>query len=285
MDAFPIVRIPTPGLERPVRIAHITDVHIGKFTEDDPSAPLLRERMEELYGKWGRDFEDHLGALLRRAGEGQADAVFLTGDAVNFPAPSAIEFTRALFDSCPCPVFFISGNHDWTFPYQQPCDNALRITQLPLAAPLFHEGAAVGYSVQDLWGLQVLSVDNSTYQIDAEQLAFVRQRLGRGIPTVILMHIPITQQLLRERAIAFWGQPILMGADMNAEARRQWNVEKPATETADFVSLLRAAPNLRAVFCGHVHFEHEEQFSPAAMQYVGAPAYEGGIRFFEFQPA
>ena len=285
MDALQITRIPTPGLERPVRIAHITDVHIGKVADDDPEAAMLRDRMEGLYGQWGRDFESYFGQLLRRAEEERTDAIFLTGDAVNFPTPAAVEFTRALIERFPRPVYFISGNHDWTFPYQPRCNNALRIAQLPLAAPLFHDGAAVGYDVRDLGGIQVLSVDNSTYQIDAVQLAFVRQRLGRGSPSVLLMHIPITQPVLRERTIAFWGQPILMDDEMDAEARRQWNVEEPAPETAEFINLLRASPNLRGVFCGHVHFGHEETFSPAAMQYVGAPGFEGGIRLFEFEPA
>ena len=112
MNPTPISKIPAPGLKRPVRIAHITDSHIGNFSENDPGAGLMKERMEELYGKWGRDFERYLGQLLQRAGEERADAVFLTGDAINFVTSAAIDFTSSLFGRAPCPIYFISGNHD-----------------------------------------------------------------------------------------------------------------------------------------------------------------------------
>jgi len=101
----------------------------------------------------------------------------------------------------------------------------------------------------------------------------------------LLMHIPLEQPVLRERTVAFWRQPIIMGAEFDPEIRRQWSVEEPVPETAEFIELLRAAPNLHGIFCGHVHFGHEERLSATAMQYVGAPCFEGGMRFFEFQPA
>jgi len=286
MNISPVTKIPAPGLSRPVRIAHITDMHIGKFSDNDPGVAEMRGRMDHLCDKWGRDFEDHLEKILGHAWEQNVDAIFATGDIMDFPSPDSIHFVQSLFQRSPCPVFFISGNHDWNFPGQHPCDNTLRAAQLPLAAPLFLDGAAVGFDARQIGGLQILTVDNSTYQIDAAQLAFAQKHLGpESPPTVLLVHIPVTQLLLRERTIAFWGQPILMGDVMPAEIRRQWNVETPTPETAEFISLLRATPNLRAIFTGHVHFQHEEPFTPAAAQYVGTPGFEGGIRLFEFHPA
>ena len=91
--------------------------------------------------------------------------------------------------------------------------------------------------------------------------------------------------VLRERTVAFWRQPILMGAEMDEKIRGEWSVETPVPETTEFIELLRAAPNLCGIFCGHVHFAHDEVFSPTTTQYVGAPAFEGAMRFFEFQPA
>ena len=281
----PITGIPAPGLRQPVRIAHITDSHIGQFSQDDPRAVGMRERMEDLYGKFGRDYENRLAELFQRAADARADAIFMTGDLLDFPAPPSLDLARSLIKNSPCPVFFIPGNHDWNFPRQSPCTNVLRAAQRPLIASLFHDAVAVGHGASDIQGLQVLYIDNSTYQIDPEQLAFTRQRLLRGIPTALLIHIPITQPGLHGRTTAFWGQPILMGAEMEEEARRGWNVETPVPGTGEFIALLSATPHLRGIFSGHVHFGHEEPFSPTAAQYVGTPAFEGGIRFFEFQPA
>lgn len=279
-----IVQIPVPGLSHSVRIAHLTDSHIGKFDESDLQAETLRQRMENLHAGWGADFENSLGTLLQQATDAHADAVFLTGDAIDFPAPASVDFAKAFFKNFFPPIFYIPGNHDWSFSYQRGC-NALRETQRPLLAPLFLDALPVGYASRDLGGLQIICLDNSLYQIDAAQLAFVRSCLAEGKPSVLLLHIPITLPILRQRTTEVWGKPILMGEEMDEETRRQWTVETPVPETAELIDLLRNAPNLHALFCGHVHFEQEEQFSPSAKQYVGAPAFAGGIRLFEFQPA
>lgn len=57
-----------------------------------------------------------------------------------------------------------------------------------------------------------------------------------------------------------------------------------AAETLEFVEAVTTAPNVVAAFCGHVHFAHADAINTRAVQYVGAPGFEGGRRLVEFRP-
>ncbi len=43
----------------------------------------------------------------------------------------------------------------------------------------------------DIKGIRFLAIDNSTYQINEEQLAFFEEQVSSGIPLVLLVHIPM----------------------------------------------------------------------------------------------
>jgi hypothetical protein len=99
-----------------------------------------------------------------------------------------------------------------------------------------------------------------------------------------VIDIPITLPRLRQPTIAKWGDPILMGDEIEESQRELWAWEPDRPETAEFIRLVKTSSNLVAVFCGHVHFAHEEYFSQSATQFVGEPAFDGGFRFIELRP-
>ncbi|MDQ3812821.1 MAG: metallophosphoesterase, partial [Armatimonadota bacterium] len=274
------LRIVVPGLERSTRVLHLTDTHICR---PDVGSPHEAACQKERSRRPAEEQEAHFANLLQRAAEADIDLLLLTGDIVHFPAQTSIQFVRALLNSTGKPWLYVPGNHDWYYPGQRP-DTALRLVQSPLLAPLFgSQGPSLCYRHEQN-GLQFLGVDNSTYQIEVEQLTFARECLQNELPTVVLIHIPITQPHLRAPTIAKWRDPILMGDTIEDSRRALWAWEPDRAETTQFIELLRAATNLVAIFCGHVHFAHDERFSDSAIQLVGAPGFEGGFRVVEFQP-
>lgn len=275
------LRIAVSNLERPTRILHLTDGHICLPDAGSPFEVACRARR----AAWpAEEQEARFANLLKRAAHADIDLLLLTGDIVDFPARSSIEFVRELLDECGKPWLYVPGNHDWYLPGQRP-DTALRRAQSPLLVPLFPQGEPSLCYSREFNGLQFLAIDNSTYQIEAKQLAFAQKTLKNGLPTVLLIHIPITQPLLREPTMAKWHDAILMGDSIEDSRRHVWAWETDRAETAQFIELLHSAQNLTAIFCGHVHFPHEERFSESAIQLVGAPGFDGGFRVVEFHPA
>jgi DNA repair exonuclease SbcCD nuclease subunit len=279
-DTKPL-RITVPGLERSTRVLHLTDSHI---CIPDPDTPFEADCRADRARRPAKEQEDRYANLMSRVADSDIDLLLLTGDIVHYPTNNSIQYARDWLDGTGKPWLYIGGNHDWYFPGQQPNTN-LRAQQLPRLTPLFGAHEPALYYSHKVNGLQFLILDNTTYQINAEQLAFAREMLQNQTPTILLIHIPVTQPALRAATIAKWEDPILMG-DSIAESRRDiWAWEPDRRETFQFIDLIRAAPNLHAIFCGHVHFRHEERFSESAIQYIGAPGFDGGFRVIDFLPA
>jgi hypothetical protein len=275
------------GLAQKTHVLHVTDSHIGlcddRNADWQESSVSLRERFAKYHcTATGRTVgtEVTFDATLKSFANHNVDLVALTGDIVHLPSKASVEFTAAALKSAGMPWLYTSGNHDWCYGGQPFCEQTRR-DFWPALQPL-HNGPAACH-VQLVNGLCFVSVDNSAYQVDAEQLEFVKTQLNRKLPTVLLIHIPLSLPTLRAPAIARWGSPILMGdPDWSLEQRKKWGTGLDAPETLECIRMLTAAPNLAAVLCGHIHFPHADNINPMAVQYVGAPGFEGGTRLVEF---
>lgn len=271
--------ISVEGLKGTVRMLHATDPHVAWI--DDRDAEFLDSCEEYCHQcKWRISVFQEMMASTKSLG---VDVVALTGDIVAFPAQAVIETIRDAIDQVEVPVLYTCGNHDWVFPGLDGAWEELRETWRPVLEPLHHGRAACDR--YDIGGVQFILVDNSTYQVDEEQLAFFEGHLSNGMPTVVLMHIPMTLPTLRGPTIEEKKVPILMGeTGWDQESRRQCGIGEDLPSTFEFVRVLETAENLVAVFCGHIHFAHVDRISPNAVQYVGPPVQRGKKRVFEFRP-
>lgn len=269
-------RFVVPGLQKNTRLLHLTDAHFCR-ADDDEYRSLCGQRYEHWQERENQ--EANAARLLQNARESGADLLLLTGDIVDSPSQASISYVRQLLEQGGVPWLYVSGNHDWYFPYQQ-SNEALRRQQYEKLQPLFN-GSPKIYWKHEINGLQMVGVDNSIYQIEEKQLEFTRDALQSGLPTVFLMHIPLTQPQLRQPTIERWRDCILMGEHIAEERRADWAWAADRPATGQFIELLQNAPNLVAILCGHVHFAHEEAFG-AGVQFVGAPAFAGGYRLLDF---
>ena len=127
--------------------------------------------------------------------------------------------------------------------------------------------------------------DDSTYQVEEEQAAFVDTHLANGMPTVLLTHIPLSLPTLREPTLEHFENPILIAdPDWAPEGRDRWGTGENLPSTIEFARTLAKSENLVAVFCGHIHFAHTDSINLNAAQYVGAPGFDGNSRLVEFCP-
>ncbi len=130
--------------------------------------------------------------------------------------------------------------------------------------------------------MNLITVDNSNYQVTEEQLAFVEAQLEGPEPALLFMHIPMYIPSLAGDVQHRWKAPIMMDSQgWTSALHSHWKTRPSDPATVSFVELLRegaAADSLAGIFCGHVHFAHQDEFRPSRYQYISHPGLEGGYR-------
>lgn len=280
------------GLPGSVKAMQMGDVHMAIIDERDP------DKLEKFSGHGERFHHRHdnndadgntipqetaFVHMLDVAVEEQVDLLALVGDIVDFPAIAGIEYAERLISESGIPSVYTSGNHDWLF-YDDPVTAEVRSKFWPRLQPL--TGGQPAFSRRQIGGLLFVTVDNSLYQVDDDQLEFMRQVLAEGLPTVLLSHIPISLPTLRGAVMeAMNGSPIMMAdPDWALESRQENFVDDTTPTTLEFVKLVSQAQNLVAVLTGHCHLSHVDSINPRAVQYLAPPGYAGEYRLFEFEP-
>lgn len=277
------------GLARSLAILHLTDSHMAEGDARDPPTAAYLTRTRELFeqrtpgGVSARQvFQETLAAAARRG----VDGAVLTGDIVHFPSHAGLDIVRQGLDGLGVPFLYTLGNHDWHFPHLPWCAETRHEHY-----PRFHEltgGAPACQSIQ-LGGVRLIALDNSTYQVGVQQVAFLRRELATGQPCLLFIHIPLWTESLAPAVIETWQAPIVMAAahGWTAETRARWKVAETSASTQACFELLTGSEsdNLAGIFCGHVHFAHVDAYRDGRCQYVTAPGFAGGRRFIHLEAA
>ncbi len=154
-------------MSRPIRLAQITDCHVGAtWVPDDPIAGVTAAN-------------DAIAGL-----EDPVDALLISGDLAENRLDSEYERLAAVVAALGVPVYALPGNHD---------DRDRLRRQFGPPGPA---GTAVQYAV-DLGGLRLVALDTTRPgsdggELDAPRLAWLDHELAAvgDIPTVVAMHHP-----------------------------------------------------------------------------------------------
>ncbi|MFD0715834.1 metallophosphoesterase family protein [Paenibacillus sp. GCM10027626] len=279
-DKQTLIRV--EGLQDAVTLMHITDSHMNETDIRDGAAALTES--VRLYNYDAMDTRLKFEATLTYTCEINADAVVFTGDMVNGATVNNLALLERKFHALPMPWLYTLGNHDWEYPG---CEwgEATRREQYPKFKPL--TGGNPACEAKEVKGVLLITVDNSTYQISEEQLAFVKQELSRGLPALMFMHIPIYIPSLLPSVMRDWQSPIMLAAEgWDKEQQQRWMVESATETTKAFYRLMWDNPygNLLGSFCGHVHNAHHDRFGDKSYQYVTQAGFAGGYRVIRLVP-
>ncbi len=278
-------------INQSVRVVHIADTHL--FTDDERGIPYqeFSHRMAKAYNQTTHfktqvktNPEEAFEQTLAFAKEVHADVITLVGDLFSFPSEAAIEWALSKLNDTGIPYIYTAGNHDWHYEGMEGSLDDLRDTWIEKRLLPLYQGNHPLMAAYDVKGIRFLAIDNSTYEINEEQLAFFTKQVASGMPLVLLVHIPMYAP---GKKISFgcgnpnWGA----STDRNFELERRpkWPETGHTQTTLDFHKNLFAAPNLLGIFAGHVHRNSIEMIK-GKPQIVSDDNASGGYLDIHFLP-
>jgi len=262
------------GLEKPLKIFHITDSHVALCDDrDNERKKALAQRPNRV----GREkfLESHLAY-----GRENCDLIVHTGDLIDFTSQANFDFARkVLADE---KVFFAAGNHEFSqyvgeayedFAYKM---NSFREMQPGLSAPLFFNSKIIG-------GVNFVSIDDSYHQFEPWQMKKLKKEIDKGFPIIVCLHVPLFEQSLYDYFISITSPgdcTYLAGCDEDHLPYDEWRaIEiRPRGVTCEMVDFIKSQPQIKAVLAGHLHFSFVSDIAPGKPQFVTAGGYKDHVR-------
>ena len=235
------------GLETEYELLFLTDTHvIVQAEEDDAQITANAElRFPIFVDAAGVSSAEQFPYWMEYANEREVDAVLFGGDIIDYPSSSNVEFLNENLSEPEMPYLYTLGNHDWTYPWEYMTEKA-QTEYIPALQPMIDEDGVI--QVLDMEDFYVVSVDNSSGQINPEALERYEEILAQGKPVIVMIHVPYaTQQLLAKDEI-LWDSPVVIGAG-------NYGGIYPSEESTAFIEATTAEDSpVIAILAGHVHF-------------------------------
>ena len=260
------------GLERPLKILHVTDSHIALVDErDDARKHALAKRFSSV------DREGFFREQLAYARE-RCDLLVHTGDLIDFTSQANFDFARTVLAEDK--VFFAAGNHEFSrYVGEAYEDRAYKMNSFHemgpgLGAPLFFAARTVG-------GVNFVAIDDSYHQFEPWQITRLQKELAKGLPVVLCLHAPLYEESLYDFLTGGTGaSSYLVGCDEDHLPDDEWRaIEiRPRGVTEEAVGFIKSQPQIKAVLAGHVHRSFVSGLAPGLQQIVTGGGYDNIAR-------
>ena len=248
-------------IKKNLKVIHVADTHL--FMDDERGIPYqeFSNRMAKAYNQTTH-FKTRekttpvecFEKTLAYAKQVNADVITLVGDIFSFPSELAVEWVNSKLEATGIPYIYVAGNHDWHYEGMSGKLDSLRDTWIENRLLSLYQGKNPLMAAYDIKGIRFLAIDNSTYEINDEQLAFFSKHAASGLPLVLLVHIPMYAP---GKSISFGcGNPNWNASnDRNykLERRPRWPKDGHSKTTFKFYNEVFNASNLLGIFTGHIH--------------------------------
>ncbi len=261
------------GLEKPVKILHITDTHIAI---DDP---------ERISGRAAGCFEgEHKGRTLEylKLAVGYAEKknmpILHTGDLIDFFSKANFKAVAEFFKK-DNDYIYAAGNHDfchWVGEAKENYEykwNNMKIIAPYIKSNLYFDSRVIG-------GVNFVTMDDSYYMISDGQIEMLKAEIAKGYPVILCLHIPFYGPYCRKNiengAIELQvGIPekYLAGYPKN----RQHQI-RPDAATLRALEYIKNEPMIKAVIAGHNHCNIDEILDTGLRQIATGGTFDGFVR-------
>jgi predicted phosphodiesterase len=270
-----------------LKLMQISDLHFSHDQEADLPFQQYSQRMNKAYTKvkkWSTCevtttlsmVEDLLQVIKRE----KPDLLLLTGDILNYPSATAVAYLVNKFKSTGVPFVYTAGNHDWHYEGTAGSDEAKRKEWIGRSLLPLYQGEDPYAASRVIQGINVLWMDNSTYQLSPEQVAFYVREKKKGLPMLLFVHIPLYMPGLSVASCGHpeWGAAVDKGYAV--EGRERWSADGNTPATKAFMKEVWDSPHLLSVFSGHFH-DARSLYYKGVHQHIANPGFQGSFRTVE----
>lgn len=256
-----VIRFYHPAIKERFNITMLADTHL--FKDDERGVPFQQfsGRMAKAYNQTihfqtgaATNPEESFRKTLEIAKQDQSKLVALIGDIFSFPSEAAVEWVASQLKEAQLPHLYVTGNHDWHYEGMEGSSHSLRDTWTQKRLRPIYQNDHPLMTVREISGVRFLALDNSTYQITPEQLAFFRKEVASQQPLVLMVHIPLYAP---ERSLGFGcGHPkwnAQNDKNYQLERRERWPETGHSQTTMQFHKEVFSCPNLLGILAGHTH--------------------------------
>ena len=194
--------------------------------------------------------------------------------------------------------FVSAGNHDYSkYVGEAKEDEAYKQDSYEAVRAAFPND--LRFASRVIGGVNFVAVDDVYYNFTERQLEQMKAEMAKGLPVVMLCHVPIyTPEFCKSELEATGGNcAYLTGVPLEITetfdqgrtypAGEEWRyrkVQQRADEpTLAFIAWLKEQKLLKAILCGHMHRFFEERFSETAVQYTVGATYLGDAQVVHFK--
>ena len=255
------------GAEKPFELLHISDIHLTYADERDDQRKL---ELAANRSKYFADAEENLAAAVADARRTGA-LMISTGDLIDFVSYANIDAAKKFTDENDC--FFAAGNHEFSLYVGEAWEDAeYRNKSLALVQSAFKND--IRFSSRVVNGVNLVAIDNGYYLIEQAQLDALKAECSKGMPVILLMHVPLHADDLCEDMMKVRGEPCsyLMNTpdsivDTYSDHRaRQQRADSVTREAYDYIV---SPPMIKAIIAGHVHGRcYESKVTDTLTQYI-----------------
>lgn len=258
-----------PGVEDEYRFLLLSDNHIIVMNESDakPVKAQALKRIKEFVNNDGMTSADQFPYWMEYANNNSIDMVLMAGDMIDYASASNIDFVYENLEKLKSSDYIYTlGNHDWTTVTDYMTPNGKEI-YLPMLKKLTGDNPFVNTREYDKF--IILSIDNSTNQVNPEAMKEIKRVFGLGKPVILVMHVPIGNEEILVEGKKMWSSGVVMGLG-------NWGGIYEDKTTSEFMSLLSQenCPVI-AIFAGHVHVQNESIYNGKILEYTSPPGFLG----------
>ena len=262
------------GAGAPFKALHFSDTHLNFWDVQDFFG---NPQKEEHFGqRWVR-FPQALNSLYATIDYAESRKMMLlhTGDLIDWNTRANRNVVERNLKGRD--FFYALGNHE----YHSSAGKAPEMSHAEARGAMQRVvGNDLTVASRVVNGVNIVAFDNGEMRLREETVARVKAEFAKGLPVVLMCHIPPTYtERFLENGLAMKRQ-ILRGQGVPeeelAKLKRSGPIEPHYDErTMGFYGWLREQKALKAILCGHTHVEEQDRFSETAQMYVAGGNYEG----------
>ncbi len=272
------------GAEKPFTALHISDTHL---TFADERETERKQKLAESRLRYFGKAEKNLAAAADYAKE--KNAILLhTGDMIDFVSEKNFEYVADFYGQPDQAAHFVSsGNHEFShYLGEAKEDEAYKLQSFDRVQRAFPNDLRFASHIVN--GVNFVAFDDVYYYVADDLIDRMKAEVDKGLPIVTMCHIPFYTPGLYKFMLEDRKERCAYVTGVPEEAIKSYSQEKYRSQagneaTLQFVNWLREQKLVKALLCGHLHVNYEDEFSETARQFVVGGNFKGDAFEFSFE--